>query len=62
MKLQCKKCGKKEAELMSKVEIKTAKNFSSIDSNVVNKILEMVDNLFSPNFIVCKACGHIEEA
>ena len=59
MKLQCKKCGKREAELMSKAEIKIAKG---IDSTIVDKIVEMVDNLFSPNFIVCKACGHIEEA
>ena len=62
MKLKCKKCGKKEAEIMSKAEIRAAKDFISIDSTVVNKILEMVDNLYSPKYIVCKACGHVEEA
>ena len=61
MKLKCKKCGKKQAELMSKVEIK-ASNFSAVDTSVVNKILDMVDNLFSPNYIVCKSCGYVEKA
>lgn len=61
MKIKCNKCGKKQAELMSKVEIKTS-NFSAVDTTVVNKILDMVDNLFSPNYIVCKSCGHVEKA
>jgi len=61
MKLKCKKCGKKQAELMSKYEIKTS-NFSNVDVTIVNKIIDIVDNLFSPNYIVCKACGHVEKS
>jgi predicted nucleic-acid-binding Zn-ribbon protein len=61
MKVQCKKCGKKEAEFMSKHEIK-ASNFANVDSAIVTKILDMADNLFSPNYIVCKSCGHLEKA
>lgn len=61
MKIKCKNCGKKEAEIMSKVEIKTS-NLVAVDTTIVNKILDMVDNLFSPNYIVCKSCGHVEKS
>lgn len=61
MKLQCKKCGKKKAELISKMDIKTS-NFTTLDTAIINKILEMADNLFSPNYIVCKSCGHVEKS
>ena len=55
MKLQCKKCGKKEAELMSKAEIK-------MNSFLANKLFNVIDDLLRPKYIVCKACGHYEEA
>jgi len=61
MKVKCKSCGKKQAVLMSKMDIKTS-NFVAVDVAIISKILDMVDNLFSPNYIVCKSCGHVESA
>lgn len=57
MKLKCKKCGKKEAELMSKAEIKTA-NF--LPPTVVDRILNMFLDMIEQKYIVCRSCGHYE--
>jgi len=46
---------------MSKMDIKTS-NLIAVDAAIISKILDMVDNLFSPNYIVCKSCGHVEKA
>ena len=62
MKLKCNKCGKKQAELMSKMDIQSSSNFTDVSTNIFNKILNIVDNLYSPNYIVCKACGYVEKA
>ena len=59
MKVKCPDCGKKEMELMSKAEIKMCSFTSSVD---VNKILDIISDLFSPKFFVCKNCGYIKEA
>lgn len=58
MKLKCKKCGKKTAELMSKAEIKTA-NF--LPPTVIDRILNMFLDMVEQKYIVCKSCGHYEE-
>jgi DNA-directed RNA polymerase subunit RPC12/RpoP len=61
MKLKCKKCGKKQARLMSKYDIKTT-NFVGVDMAIVSKIIDVVDKIFSPDYIVCESCGHVEKA
>jgi len=58
MKLKCKSCGKKQAELMSKAEIKTV-NF--LPDTVIDKLLDMLDDWTAQKYIVCKACGHYEK-
>ena len=62
MKIKCESCGKKEAEIMSKLEIKNTSNFVGIDLSLVNKIIDLADNLFAPNYIVCKSCGHVKKS
>jgi len=59
MKMKCNKCGKKEAQLMSKLNVTTS-NF--IDSTVLNKVLSMIDDWTKPRYIICGACGYREEA
>jgi len=61
MKIKCSKCGKKQAEIMSKVEIKMS-NFVGVDTSIVAKIIDLADNLFSLNYIVCKSCGFVEKS
>ena len=58
MKIKCDKCGEREAELMSKAEIK----MSSFSPDIASKVLDIVADLFSPKYIVCKACGYTKEA
>lgn len=58
MKLQCKKCGKKEAELMSRLDIKRCDFLAPSD---ISKILDKALDLIDPKYIVCKACGHYEK-
>ncbi len=59
MKIKCNSCGKKEAEIMSKMEIKTS-NF--VDASIASKVLDIINDWTAPKFIVCKACGHTEKA
>jgi hypothetical protein len=59
IKMKCNSCGKKEAQLMSKFDIKTS-NF--IDTSVLNKVLGMIDDWTQPKYIICGACGHRENA
>ena len=47
---------------MSKLEIKNTSNFVGVDLSLVNKIIDLADNLFAPNYIVCKSCGHVKKS
>ena len=58
MKMKCNSCGKKEAQLMSKLDIKTS-NF--VDSTVLNTVLNMINDWTEPKYIICGACGHKEK-
>ena len=60
MKLKCSKCGKKEAELMSKAEIKSRRsNFAS--PALAEKLLDIADDWLGAKYIVCTACGYYEK-
>lgn len=56
-KMICKKCGEREAEFMSKLEIKT--RFSS---STIEKIFDVAEALLAPKYIYCGACGYTEKA
>jgi len=60
MKTKCKKCGKKEVQLMSKMDIKVSSNF--VNSTVFEKVLNMVDDWTSAKYFICGACGYKEDA
>jgi len=60
MKMKCNKCGKKEAKLMSKADIKMSDNF--VNQAVALKVLDMLDDWFSQKYIICTSCGHRENA
>lgn len=57
--MKCNSCGKKEAQLMSKLDIKTS-NF--VDSTVLNTVLGMINDWTQAKYIICGACGHKENA
>jgi len=59
IKMKCNSCGKKEAQLMSKLDIKTS-NF--VDSTVLNTVLGMINDWTQAKYIICGACGHKENA
>lgn len=62
MKLKCPSCGKKEAELLSKAEIKMRKNtLAFLPPTVFENILGMIDDWTSAKFLVCGSCGHFEK-
>ncbi len=58
-KVKCKKCGKKEAVLMTKFGV-TGYKFEN--SSIIGKILNTIDILGGNQFYVCGSCGHVEKA
>lgn len=56
-KMICKQCGKREAEFMSKLEIKNRFSPSTIE-----KIFDVAVDMLSPKYIYCGACGYTEKA
>jgi len=60
MKMKCNSCGKKEAQLMSKADIKLTSNF--VNSAIASKVLDMLDDWIKPQYIICGACGYREKA
>lgn len=60
MKIKCNSCGKKEAQLMSKADIKLTSNF--VNATIANKVLDMIDDWTKPKYIICGACGYRENA
>ena len=60
MKLKCPSCGKRKAQYMSKTEIRALQS-SFIDATTFNKVITIIESLYSPKYLVCTACGYVKE-
>ena len=61
MKLQCKKCGKREAVTVSKAEMKR-ELVGALSTTLIEKIHDTINDWTAQKYIVCKACGYYEKA
>jgi len=56
-KLKCKKCGKREAVLVSKSDLQKG----LIPPSVLDTFVKWFEDYYNPKTVYCKACGYYEK-